>query len=141
LDLIDEVNDSIDEVIKDQLTNDLLRVKDKTFETIKSYQQLLDVPGFNSDTLQQSPTFRSFILSSFEQYTKLFDFNEIKIPLSPGLPTVSEIVKFKFSNLKAMYPDVDCMKEVRLQKPRFRKITLDFFSKVNRKLDSFFNEE
>jgi len=154
LDLIDEVNDSIDKVIIAELEKKRDKAKEKTYEAIKKFRALLQVPGFHSDTIQNSPVFRSFLLSSFEKYVQLLEFNKIlpsfprskdpdvmQIPLSPGLPTVAEIVKFKFDNLATVYPATFVLDKPEPKRPRFRKVNLDFFSKVNRELAYFFNEE
>lgn len=140
LDLIDEVNDAIDRVIRKDLEELLSTSREKTFATIQAYKARLTVPGFKSDTIQQSPSFRAFLISSMEQYARTFEHNEIKIPLSPGLPTVQKIVQFKYNNLKESFPDCNVFIEPRVQRPRFRKINLNFFTRVNRELQSFFDE-
>nr|UPW42193.1 MAG: putative RNA dependent RNA polymerase [Guangxi riverbank mitovirus 3] len=138
LDIIDEVNDAIDRVILSQVEDELRRSRERTSLSLKQFKNLLEIPGFNSDMIQMLPSFRSFLLSALEQSSK--NFETFKIPLHPtGFPTVTEIVKWKFSHLPPVLPVDNPLVNKRVQRPRFRRINLEFFTRVNAELDDFFN--
>lgn len=142
LDLIDEVNDAIDKTLMEEVESDLEDARDKTMKTLAHYKNnVFTVPGFKSDSLQESPAFRSFLISGYENATKLFA-TDFKFPLSPGgLPTVTAIIKFKLEHLPRVFPVDNCLAIKRVQRPRFRSTNIDFFKRVNRNLEYFFEDD
>jgi len=135
-------NSVIDEAIIDDLETAREKMEKRSYEAIRKYMQLLEVPGFNSDTIKDSYTFRHFLIRFIEQYFELLeDQDNIIIPKLQGSEamTISDLVQAKLEQVKTVYPvsyvlDTDIPK-----RPRFRKVTLNFFTKVNRLLEARYN--
>jgi hypothetical protein len=134
LDSIDPVNSAIDKAMIEEVEQALEDARLKTMKTLDNYKNnLFTVPGFKSDSLQESPAFRSFLISGYENATKLFA-NDLSIPRSNGLPNVNAIVKFKLSHLPQVFPVDNCLNIKRVQRPRFRSTNMEFFKRVNQYL-------
>jgi len=111
------------------LEDEKSRAVDRSVKTIKDYCNLLEIPGFKSDTLKQSPAFRAFVLSSFESTLKLVETNfTVSHPM--GLSNVSDIIKYKLNNLPPVFPEDNCLNLKRPQRPQFRKVNINFFKSV-----------
>jgi hypothetical protein len=134
LDSIDPVNSAIDKAMIEEVEQALEDARSKTMKTLEHYKNnVFTVPGFKSDSLQDSPAFRSFLISGYENATKLFT-NDLSIPRSSGLPTINAIVKFKLSHLPQVFPVDNCLNIKRVQRPRFRSTNMEFFKRVNQYL-------
>jgi len=133
-------NQAIDEVILEGLERDVEKAMNKTIESISRYRSIREVPGFNSDTLLDSPSFRHLYLGFLDQYFELCKMDEIKIPSIPHSETmtISDIVSQKYDKLESAYPVTYVLNKDVPKRPRFRKVNLDFFTKVNKRLDYFY---
>lgn len=100
-------NQAIDEVILEDLEKELEKAKEKTIESIFKYRDIGEVPGFNSDTLLYSPTFRNFYIGLLYRYFELCELEEtLEVPKIPHseVMTISDIVKSKFDKIYDVYP-------------------------------------
>lgn len=137
-------NSVIDDTIIEDLETARSKMEKRSYEAIRKYCNLYTVPGFNSDTIKDSYVFRHYLIRFIEQYFELLeDQDNIVIPKIPGSEamTISDLVQAKLELVKTIYPvsyvlDTDIPK-----RPRFRKVTLNFFTKVNRLLDLRYNRK
>ena len=131
-------NQAIDEVILEDLEKEIEKAKEKTVKSIFKYRDIGEVPGFNSDTLLQSPTFRNFYIGLLYRYFELCELEDslVEIPKIPHseVMTISDIVRGKLELVHAVYPVSFLVEKDEPKRPRFRKVNLDFFSRVNLKL-------
>jgi len=93
--------------------------------TINKYKDLVEIPNFESDTVQQLPSFRGFMLTAYEETLKTFDMIPDSLPRSYA-DTVAKVVKHKCDALPNIYPTDNCLIANKVQRPRFRSPNIDF---------------
>jgi len=135
IDSLDIIDDSINEVLLNDLRDEVARSQDKSMQTISQYSNLLEIPNFESDQINMLPSFRGFKLSALEETLENFKAIPDYLPFT-GRDTVCKVIKRKFEMLPDIYPVDNCLIAKKVQRPRFRSPTIEFYTKFAANLNN-----
>jgi hypothetical protein len=132
---------ALDDVLKDELEHAKWQARNKTQLSLNALTSIQSVRGFEGLSPKGTPSFTSLQISAVEIYSELFDSGPVEIPQSPdSLTTVFEILQWKLDRIKPVLPLSNCLVKQVVHRPRFRSIGINFFKKVDRRLNTSWDE-